>query len=82
MDGGEGQVRFVVTMRPADDGRADVLVKLFRDGRKVSETVVSTPKETRARMIVLMWRMQLFRLGYQEHVPVMPRVTAFPLGLA
>ena len=80
MEGGVDQVRFVVTMRPADDGRADVLVKLYRDGQMVSETVVSTLKETKARMILLMSRMQLFRLGYQEHVPVMPRVTEFPLG--
>ena len=82
MDGGSDQVRFFVTMRPTDDGRADVLVKLYRDGQFVSETVVSTLKETKARMILLMSRMQLFRLGYQEHVPVMPRVTDAPLGAA
>lgn len=80
MDSGREKVRFFVTMRPAGDGRAEVLVKLYRDGQMVSETVVSTLKETKARMVLLMSRMQLFRLGYEEHVPVMPRVTDFPLA--
>ena len=82
MDKGKEHVRFLVTMRPADDGRSDILLKLYRDGQLASETVVSTLKETKARMVLLMSRMQLFRLGYEEHVPVMPRVSEFRLGAA
>lgn len=82
MDHGQGQVRFLVTMRSADEGRADVLLKIYRDGQLASETLVTTIKETKARMVLLMSRMQLFRLGYEEHVPVMPRVTEFHLQAA
>ena len=82
MDSDKGQIRFLVTMRPAADGRADVLLKVYRDGHLSSETLVSTLKETKARMILLMSRLQLFRLGYEEHVPVMPRVTDVRLQAA
>lgn len=77
MTGGADQVRFLLTTRSSDDGYSQILLRLYRDGRLASETVVSTIREAQARMILLMSRMQLFRFGYEEHVPVMPRVTEF-----
>ncbi|WP_237483013.1 hypothetical protein [Lichenibacterium dinghuense] len=82
MDHSKEQVRFHLTMRPSDDGRAVVLLRLYRGGHLASETVISTIKETKARMILLMSRMQLFRLGYEEHVPVMPRTADFQFKAA
>ena len=80
MNGGVDPIRFLLSMRSSDDGCAQILLRLYQGGQPVSETVISTVKETKARMILLMSRMQLFRLGYEEHVPVMPR--AMPLQLA
>ena len=82
MGNSKDQVRFCLTMRPSDDGQAVVLLRLYRGGLLASETVVSTIKETKARMILLMSRMQMFRLGYEEHVPVMPRVTDYAFKAA
>ena len=77
MVSGKGQVRFHLTMRRTDDGRAVVLLRLYHGDHFASETVISTIREAKAHMILLMSRMQLFRLGYEEHIPVMPRVTDF-----
>lgn len=82
MDKGGDRVRFLLTMRSSNDGRAQVLLRLYRGGHLTSETVISTIKETKARMILLMSRMQLFRLGYEEHVPTMPQVAEFVFDAA
>ncbi len=82
MDDSKDRVRFHLTTRPSDDGRAVILLRLYRGGQLASETVISTIKETKARMILLMSRMQLFRLGYEEHVPATPQVTDFQFKAA
>ena len=82
MDGGQDRVRLPVTMRPVDDGRADALPNRYRDGQLVSGTLVSTLRQTKARMILLASCRQFVRRGSEESIPAMPRVTEFRLEAA
>ena len=73
--GGTGpEITFYLSLRPATFGRSDVVLRLHRGGRVVSETVISTVRDDKARMIMLMCRMQLFRQGYDEHVLTLPHI--------
>ena len=75
-------IRFYLNVRPAMHGRSDVVLRLYRRGQLASETVVSTVTDDRARMVMLMCRMQLFRRGYDEHVLTLPHVGQFESGPA
>ncbi len=78
--GVEGEIQFVLTTRPSAFGRSDVVLRLYRGDRMVFETVISTVLDSKARMILLMSRMQLFRLGYDEHVLTLPNVEQFEIS--
>ena len=67
-------ITFYLTIRPSTFGRSDVVLRLYRKGRVASETVVCTVKDDKARMVMLMSRMQLFRYGYDEHVLTLPHI--------
>jgi hypothetical protein len=51
------EITFYLTIRPPTFGRSDVVLRLYRKGRIASETVVSTVKDDRARMVMPMSRM-------------------------
>ncbi len=72
--GNTGAIRFRLTVRPAMHGQSDVVLRLYRCERMVSETVISTIRDDKARMVMLMSRMQLFRLGHDEHVLTLQHV--------
>ena len=55
------------------------MLRLYRDDRIASETVISTVPDSKARMMLLMSRMQLFRLGYDEHVLTLPNAGLFQI---
>lgn len=67
-------ITFYLTIRPSTFGRSDVVLRLYRGGRVASETVVCTVRDDKARMVMLMSRMQLFRYGYDEHVLTLPHI--------
>ena len=73
------EVTFYLTIRPSTFGQSDVVLRLYRKGRIASETVVSTVRDDRARMVMLMSRMQLFRRGYDEHVLTLPHIDHFEI---
>ena len=68
------EITFTLSLRPATFGRSEVVLRLYRGGRIASETVISTVRDDKARMIMLMSRMQLFRRGYDEHVLTLPHI--------
>ena len=72
--GSRTEITFYLTIRPSTFGRSDVVLRLYRNGRAASETVVCTVKDDKARMVMLMSRMQLFRYGYDEHVLTLPHI--------
>lgn len=72
-----GEIRFYLIIRPAMYGQSDVVLRLYRKDQLASETVVSTVKDDKARMIMLMCRMQLFRQGYDEYVLTLPHAKQF-----
>ena len=74
--GTRGEITFYLTIRPSTFGRSDVVLRLYRGERPASETVISTVRDDKARMMMLMSRMQLFRLGYDEHVPTICNAAA------
>jgi hypothetical protein len=76
----KGEIRFYLTVRPAMYGRSQIVLRLYRADRVVSETVIGTVVDSKARMILLMSRMQLFRLGYDEQVLTLPHVETFQTG--
>ena len=78
--GTEGEIQFLLTTRPSTFGRSDVVLRLYRGDRMASEAVISTVPDSKARMILLMSRMQLFRLGYDEHVPTLSNVEQFEIS--
>ena len=77
--GTKNQITFYLTIRPSTIGRSDVVLRLYRKGQIASETVISTVKDDRARMVMLMSRMQLFRRGYNEHVLTLPHIDHFEI---
>ena len=77
--GTRGEITFYLTIRPSTFGRSDVVLRLYRGERLASETVISTVRDDKARMVMLMSRMQLFRLGYDEHVLTIPHVGQFAI---
>lgn len=77
-----GEIQFYLTVRPAMYGQSDVVLRLYRSGQLASETVVSTVRDDKARMVMLMCRMQLFRQGYHEHVITLPHVNQFQIEQA
>ena len=78
----KGEIRFYLTVRPALHRQSDVILRLYRGAQLVSETVISTVRDDKARMVMLMSRMQLFRLGYDEHVLTLPHVEHFQIEQA
>jgi hypothetical protein len=68
------EITFYLTIRPSTFGRSDVVLRLYRRGRIASETVISTVRDDKARMVMLMSRMQLFRRGFDEHVLTLPHI--------
>jgi hypothetical protein len=77
--GNPREITFYLTIRPSTFGRSDVVLRLYRRGRVASETVISTVRDDRARMMMLMSRMQLFRRGYDEHVLTLPHIDHFAI---
>ena len=73
------QITFYLIIRPSIFGRSDVVLRLYRKGRFASETVVATVRDDRARMVMLMSRMQLFRRGHDEHVLTLPHIDHFEI---
>ncbi|WP_237479271.1 hypothetical protein [Lichenibacterium dinghuense] len=71
------EIRFDLRMRPAVDGRYEVLLRLYRDGRLASETSIATIKEGKARLILRMADQQLARLGYREFLSELPAALQF-----
>ena len=63
------EIQFLVTERPSTAGRTEVVLRLFRGHRLFSETVVAEVADRKAHSIMLMSRIQLTHLGYNEHVP-------------
>ena len=74
-----GAIRFYLITRPTMHDQSEVVLRLYRHGRMVSETVISTVRDDKARMVMLMSRMQLFRLGYDEHVATLQHVDPFQI---
>lgn len=77
MVGQTDDLRFDLRMRPAADGRCEVLLRLYRGGLFTSETSVATLKETKARLILRMADFQLARLGYREYLSEIPTALQF-----
>ena len=63
------EIQFLMTERPSTSGRTEVVLRLYRGHRLISETVVAEVSDRKARSILLMSRIQLTHLGYDEHVP-------------
>ncbi len=63
------EIQFLVTERPSTSGRTEVVLRLYRSHRLISETVVAEVSHRKARSLLLMSRIQLSHLGYEEHVP-------------
>jgi hypothetical protein len=74
-----GEIRFSLSTRPTMYGRTDVVLRLYRSEQLASETVISSVPDHKARMVLLMSRMQLFRQGYDEHVLTLPHVDSFQI---
>ena len=73
-------VRFLLTSRPLDDGRTAIVLHLYRDERPAKTTTVSTVRQSTARMMLLLLRMHLFKLGLGEHAPRLPRAANLDLA--
>ncbi|WP_237480302.1 hypothetical protein [Lichenibacterium dinghuense] len=71
------EIRFDLRMRPAADGRFEVLLRLYRGGLFASETSIAVLKEGKARLILRMADQQLARLGYREFLSELPAALQF-----
>ena len=71
------KIRFDLRMRPAADGRFEVLLRLYRDGLFASETSIAVVKEGKANLILRMADYQLARQGYRQFLSEMPAVLQF-----
>lgn len=72
-----GETRFDLNMRPAADGRFEIMLRLYRDGSLVSETSIAILKEGKARLILRMADVQLAGMGYREFLSELPASLMF-----
>ncbi len=71
------EITFDLRMRPAADGRFEVLLRLYRAGLFSSETSIATVKEGKAALILRMASRQLTQLGYREFLASLPAALRF-----
>lgn len=71
------EITFDLRMRPAPDGRFEVLLRLYRRGLFTSETSIATVKEGKAVLILRMAGRQLSQLGYREFLSSLPAALRF-----
>ena len=70
-------ITFDLRMRPATEGRFEVMLRLYRTGLFSSETSIATVKEGKAVLILRMAGRQLSQLGYREFLSSLPAVLQF-----
>ena len=73
-------VRFLLVCRDLTDGRTALVLHLYRDEKLASKTTISVAEDGIARMMLLLSRMHLFKLGLREHSPRLPRAAGLQLA--
>jgi hypothetical protein len=78
--GQDQPVRFLLIARDAVDGLCEIVLHLYRGDTLASTTVVSIVPVLAARMMCLLSRLHLTKLGCLEHAPRLPRAAGLAVA--